>query len=124
MHSWTLMTAAGLSLFTFGVHVFLGGPSVAKPLLESQEMEIVAKYTNYYCWHIVSIVLLAMSIGFAAGALRPQSRDVVIMMTALSAAFTVWSLLLIVWKYRHPWKLPQWTLFLPITILGTVGLCM
>ena len=120
--NWYLLAAAILSLLTCGAHVFAGGPPTVGPLLRSEDIDPVAKYTNYYCWHIVTLVLLAMPTGFALGAYREESLDLALMMTALSAAFMLWSVALILWKYRRPWLLPQWALFLPITILGVVGL--
>jgi len=120
INGWFLAGAI-LSGFTWGIHTFLGGPPTVGPLLESSDIDPVAKYTNYYCWHIVTIVLLAMPTGFALAAFRAQSRELAILMTAMSAAFMLWSVVLILWKYRHPWKLPQWTLFLPITAVGIVG---
>ena len=115
------VAASVLSLITWALHTFGGGPATVGPLLKSADIDPVAKYTNYYCWHIVTIVLLAMTVGFALGAQRDQSVDVAILMTSLSGAFAVWSLVLVAWKYRHPWKLPQWLLFLPITALGVLG---
>ncbi len=117
-----LWGAAGLSLFTCGVHLFAGGPTAAKPLLEANDIEDGAKYTNYYCWHIVSIVLLSMALGFGLDAYRGGPGDLSWLMTAFAIAFMVWSVVLIVWK-KQPWlRLPQWTLFVPIVICGAAGL--
>lgn len=121
---WYLTAAAVVSLFTCGVHAFLGGPATVGPLLASEDIDPVAKYTNYYCWHIVTAVLLAMPAGFAAAAYWPDSWELAVMMTALSGAFLLWNIILIVWKYREPWKMPQWTLFAPITALGVLGLLL
>jgi len=117
-----LAAAAALSFFTWAVHTFLGGRTTAKPLLEAQDLEPVAKYTNYYAWHIVTIVLLVIAGGFAMASVREQSRELAILMTGLCAAFTIWSVVLIAWKHRKPLELPQWTLFLPLTVLGALGL--
>lgn len=119
-----LMAAAGLSALTCGAHVFAGGPSVARPVLADDALDPVVKYTVYYCWHLVTLVLVAMPAGFALGALRPGSQDVAAVMTALSGAFTLWNVALIAWRYRQPWQLPQWTLFGPITVLGALGLVL
>ncbi|MBI2894641.1 MAG: hypothetical protein HYY06_13895 [Deltaproteobacteria bacterium] len=121
MDGW-LVAAAGVSLLTCAIHVFAGGPTVARPLLAAKDLEPVPMYTSYYCWHMVSIVLLAMPIGFGLGAFFEESRDLAVLMTALAAAFAAWSLILVAWKYRHPLRLPQWTLFVPIAVLGALGL--
>ena len=63
-----------------------------------------------------------MVAGFAYAAVTPGGRDVAIMSTLLSAAFTLWSLALALWKHWRPLELPQWTLFLTISIAGAIGL--
>ena len=116
-----LLIAAILCLFTWGVHIFLGGPDVAKPLLESQ-MEEGAKYTNYYCWHIVTLVLFVMAVGYGYAAFYEGGLDVAILCTALSIGFTLWSWVLILWSKRTALELPQWTLFLVIAGVASWGI--
>jgi hypothetical protein len=118
--SWSLVAAAALSLVTAAIHVFAGGPSVARPLLAAADLDPIAKYTNYYCWHMVTIVLAALPIGFAWAALGGP-RELAIFTTALAAAFTAWSLALVLWKQQRALDLPQWLLFAPITLAGLVG---
>jgi len=121
---WTFAAAAALSLLTLGVHLFLGGPGVARPVLAARELDPVAKYTSYYCWHLVSMVIAAMTAAYVRAALEPHARDLAILVTALAAGFAVWSLALAVWKRQRIMVLPQWILFLPIAVLGVVGLVM
>lgn len=113
--------AAALSALTWAIHVFAGGRFIARPLLDSNLAD-VPKFTHYYCWHIVSIVLAFMPVGFCIGAAGTGGRELVLMTTALAAAFAVWSLVLVVWKRQSPLRLPQWALFLPIAIFGSLGL--
>lgn len=117
-----LIAAAVLSLIVCGLHVWAGGPAIAGPLLRSGDLGRVAKYTNYYCWHIVTIVLAAMPVGFLMGAVRPESRDLAALMTVFAGAFMLWSLGLVVWKRQKPFHLPQWALFLPVAAAGALGL--
>jgi hypothetical protein len=105
--------AAGLSLLTWALHTFVGGPATAGPLLASS-MHPVPKYTNYYCWHLVTITLLVVSAAFGYAAFVPTGSDVAVFATLLVVASAFWSLLLIAWKYRRPWQLPQWLLFFVI----------
>ncbi len=116
-----LIVAASLSLITWAIHTFLGGREVARPLLRSS-MKPVPKYTNYYCWHLVTLTLAAMTAGFAYAALVPAGLDVALLMTALSASFCIWSLALVLWKRRRLLELPQWSLFLLITVAAVIGL--
>lgn len=115
-----LYAAATLTTFTLFVHVFGGGKTVATPLLES-EMGDEAKFTNYYCWHIVTIVLASMAICFTLPALSIASNDLAILATLLAFAFAIWSIMLTVIKKLKILVLGQWILFLPIAIFGFLG---
>lgn len=116
-----LATAAGLTLITWALHTFLGGPQVAGPLLRS-ELAPIEKYTSYYCWHLVTIVLLSMGLGFAWAATTPTALDLALGLTLVSAAFTAWGLGLVAYSRRSSLELPQWVLFLGITTAAAVGL--
>jgi len=119
----TFLLAASLASFvTFAVHTWLGGVHAARPLLRSSDLRDVPKYTNYYCWHMVTIVLFAMGVGFAWAAYHPGGLDVGWMAFGLSAAFMAWNILLIIWKQQSFVEMPQWILFLGITALAAVGL--
>jgi hypothetical protein len=116
-----LWVACVFSLVVCALHVWLGGREAARPLLDS-ELRSIPKYTNYYAWHMVTIVIAAMGAAFAYAALVPDGRDVGLAALGLAIAFTLWSLTLIAWKYRRPTLLPQWLLFLSVSIAGAVGL--
>jgi hypothetical protein len=119
--NWLFLAAAAVSFVTWGIHVFAGGPTVARPVLQTEGLDPVAKHTAYYCWHLVSMVLLAMPLSFLRAAMRPQSRELAVLMSVLAAAFTLWSIALLVWKRQRALDLPQWILFLPIAVLGLLG---
>ncbi len=67
-----LWCAVGMSLVTFGVHTFIGGPKVAVPLLKDTNLPIASKWLNYYCWHITTIYTLLMGGAYAFVALNPN----------------------------------------------------
>ena len=115
-----LYCAAGLSLLTLVAHVFGGGKSVARPLLDS-DLGNEAKFTNYYCWHMVTLIIAFMGMCFFLNAQDIASTDLSIGATILAALFTLWSILLTLWKQQRVMTLPQWILFLPIAITGTLG---
>jgi len=115
-----LAVAAALSLGTWALHTFVGGREIAGPLLRSG-LHPVPKYTNYYCWHLVTIVLFAMAAAFAYGAVVPAGRDVAAFALMLSSAFAAWSLALVRWTRQPPLRLPQWLLFLAISVVAAVG---
>lgn len=121
MNSW-FIAAAGASLATALVHIVAGGRFIARPLLASTDLREVPKYTQYYCWHIVSIVLLTMALGYAYCGFDPQASALAVVLTGLAAAFALWCALLIAWKRLSPIRMLQWMLFLPIALLGLAGL--
>lgn len=121
VENWFFLAAAALSIATAAIHVFIGGPEIAKPLLQA-EIPTAPKFTNYYCWHLVSITLVAMAIGFLIPALNASQTMSALTWTIISGAFAGWSLALIALKRRPVGELPQWALFTPIFVLGAIGL--
>ena len=103
------------------IHIFAGGPTVAAPLLAAKDIAETPKLTNYYCWHIVSITLAAMSFAFVYAAFAPGEVALAAMWTLIAAAFALWSVALVVWKRQKPLDLPQWTLFAVIAGFGAAG---
>ncbi len=113
--------AFGTSAITFLLHTFVGGPDVAKPLLES-DMATVPKYTNYYCWHLVTLTLFAMAGSFLVAAVWPSAWELSLLATALAAGFAIWSVLLNIIAKTSFLKLPQWILFTPTSLFGILGM--
>ena len=114
--------AAGiLSFAIWGIHTFAGGAAIARPLL-AVELDSVVKYTQYYCWHIVTIVLLAVALAFTYSAFRTDANDLGWVMTVLAAAFALWGLLLPPFVRQAYSQLPQGWLFVPVALLGLWGL--
>jgi|TARA_Y100000310_G_scaffold114943_1_gene113491 hypothetical protein len=85
-------------------------------------MEDMPKYTNYYCWHFITIKIFWMSGAYAYAAFEPWAVDVAWLLTGLAATFTVWSVALVMWKRCGFMELPQLTLMGAITVAGAVGL--
>lgn len=120
--NYYLMAAGGLSAIVCLIHCFAGGPTIAKPLLQAKDLHPVPKYTQYYCWHLVSITLALMAVGLLLGGWRAESRELAWMMTGLAGAFCIWGLILPIMAKQTYKNLPQGWLFAPITALGLGGL--
>lgn len=90
MSTWLVWAAAGVSLATCLGHAFVGGPQVAKPLLATENLSQQAKLMAYFCWHVTTLLVLAMSAGFAVAALQSGHSDLVAFLSILS--FFVWLL--------------------------------
>ncbi len=121
-HNFWLLAAGLAAGATTLIHIFAGGPTVAAPLLAAQDIDETPKLTNYYSWHLVSLMLIAMSGGFLYAAATPGEGAFAATWTLIAAASTGWSLTLIVWKVRPALDLPQWTLITLISALGAAGL--
>ena len=115
--------AAGIAAaLTCLLHVFGGGPEIARPLLASNELPDVSKYVNYYCWHLVTFTIGAMAVGFVWSSIDPSQTGLAWMWTVMATLFTIWSIALILWKRQKFWRMPQWTLFAVISALAITGL--
>ncbi len=115
------LLAALVSFFTCGVHYFAGGKEIARPLLNHDTLHPVVKFTHYYCWHLVTLALFAMSAGFALAAAAPKYLVLGVEWTILAATFAIWNVALFIWKKQSPLQLIQWMLFTPIAVLGAAG---
>lgn len=121
MNAW-LALAAVLAAATTLIHLVLGGRHVASPLLAAERLHAVPKFTMYYCWHLVTIVLAALALAFGLAATGLGSRDLALFATAGAALFCLWSLGMIGLFRLRIAHFPQWALFAAITLSGAVGL--
>ncbi len=106
-------------------HILLGGKFAARPLLDTAELNPVAIYTNYYCWHMVSIVIADMGVLFFLAAMWPDANMLAWVGVIFGALFSGWNMALYLMtrqSFRHWYELPQWLLFAPIFVLGMIGL--
>ncbi len=120
MNPW--LVAAALAAFaTFAIHTVVGGREIAGPLLAAHGLARIPRLTVYYCWHMVTILLLAMALALAWAA-RHANPPLVVLVLLLAVAFTALSLGLVAAYRVSPWHLPQWSLFLLIAVLSGLGL--
>lgn len=118
-----LMSLAAItSLITFAVHTFIGGPRVAGPLLATTHLPIASKWLNYYCWHLATVFLLAMSIGFAYVALHPDRPELAVFLSAISATLSALSAAVAIKGGINPFRFPSTSLFAIVFALSTAAL--
>lgn len=122
-----LWGAAGASAATFFVHVFAGGVHAARPLLADRALPRASKWLNFYCWHIVSVLIAAMAAAFAAAASGVFDRaaaaygPVSVLAGALAALASTLSLLSVFVARKggiHPLRFPSTSLFAAIAVLA------
>jgi hypothetical protein len=116
--------AAIMSLFTFSVHTFIGGPRVAAPLLTNSRLPEASKWLNYYCWHITTIYTLFMGGAYAFVAIHPDRPELVIFLTFLNAALSLLSVAVALKGGINPFRFPSTSLFASVALLGLLGLLL
>ncbi|RZA35176.1 MAG: hypothetical protein EOP92_11775 [Lysobacteraceae bacterium] len=122
MQTFLMSLASATSFITFAVHTFIGGPRVVKPLLATTHLPIAAKWLSYYCWHIATVFLLAMSLGFAYVALHPDRPELAVFLTAMCAALSFLSVAVTLKAGINPVRFPSTTLFAITFALGAAAL--
>ena len=114
-------TASVLSLITFGVHTFIGGKYVARPLLASRELPTASLWLNYFTWHMATVMLLIMAGGFGWAASAPEAFDVAVLLMLMAAAFSPLCIWVAIKGGIAPWRFPASWLFLLILAAGLWG---
>lgn len=118
MQAGLLWAASASSLATFAVHTFVGGAFVARPLLSDEGLPTAAKWLAYYCWHIVTMLLLAMALAFGAAAMGLLARNAAVGLSAFCAACSLLSIAVALKARIKPWRFPSTTLFALTALLG------
>jgi hypothetical protein len=113
--------AAASSLVTFAVHTFVGGAFVARPLLSDQSLPKAAKWLLYYCWHIVTMLLLATAAAFGAAASGSLARHAALGLAAFCAACSFLCVAVALKAGIAPWRFPATTLFAVVSAFGLAG---
>ena len=122
MQVYFLWAAAVMSIVTFAVHTFIGGPRVAEPLLANTDLPKASKWLNYYCWHITTIFTFSMGGAYAYVALHPDRPELVVFLTVVTAAISLLSAAVALKGNINPFHFPSTSLFATVSLLGLVGL--
>lgn len=117
-----LWSAAAMSIVTFIVHTFIGGPIVAVPLLNDNNLPKASKWLNYYCWHITTIYTLFMGFAYAYVAIYSDRPELVVFLTILNISLSSLSVVVAIKGKINPFKFPSTSLFAIVAILGLMGL--
>lgn len=121
MTDYIYAVAAIIAAIWCGVHLFLGGREIARPLRQSSQLDPMVRDTQYLCWHFTSVSIAAMSLFFFLAYFLKQPSYAVAG-TILSAGFTLTGIGLVIAIGQSHKKVPQGWLFAPITALGLWGL--
>ena len=122
MQVYFLYGAVVMSVVTFIVHTFIGGPRVAKPLLENEDLPKASKWLNYYTWHITTIFTFLMGGAYAYVALHPDRPELVVFLTILTGSFSLLSIAVALKGNINPFRVPSTSLFAIVCLLGLASL--
>lgn len=122
MEIYFFWAATIMSIVTFSVHTFVGGPVVAKPLLENNDLPKASKWLNYYTWHVTTVFNFSMGGAYAYVALNPDRPELVIFLTGVTAALSILSATVAMKGNINPFRFPSTSLFASVSLLGLIGL--
>lgn len=122
MQIYFFWAAAVMSVITFAVHTFVGGPRVAKPLLANTDLPKASKWLNYYCWHVTIVFTFSMGGAYAYVALHPDRPELVVFLTVLTAVLSLLSTAVALKGKINPFRFPSTSLFATVSLLGLMGL--
>ena len=117
-----LWAAAIMSVVTFAVHTFVGGPRVAAPLLADTNLPKASKWLNYYCWHITTIYTFVMGGAYAYVAFNTEKIELVVFLSILNVSFAILSAVVAIKGNINPFRFPSTSLFATVSILGILSL--
>jgi len=124
MQVYFLWAASIMSIVTFAVHTFIGGPVVARPLLKNTDIPKASKWLNYYTWHVTTIFTFTMGGAYAYVALNPDRPELVIFLTVVTAALSILSVVVALKGNINPFRFPSTSLFATVSLLGLIGILM
>ncbi len=126
MNTNRLLLASGLiAAFTAALHTFAGTPEIQEPLLRSTIPQSVSLLL-YACWHLVTVTLILSAAALIWSA-RPNSRTSAgalpyfVSLLWLLFGFVFVTVALVFSGPSTLLVLPQWTLLIPVGILGLLG---
>jgi hypothetical protein len=112
-----VLTAAGVSLLTAGLHVFGGGPEFHEPALASA-LDPAWKAAFSTIWHQVTAFLLLNAMFLAATSLSPKlNRGMLMLIGAQNLSFGILFLFYGWMRLGSPFILMQWLIFFAIAAL-------
>lgn len=120
MSAW-LYAASGIAVATTALHVWLGGRDAVGPLLGSRDLDEDARLTHLLCWHIVTVVLVALALAFLAGAVWEGQRNLALFAAMLAASFVVLNVGIVMRFRLRLLTHAQWAAFTPMALCGFLG---
>jgi hypothetical protein len=113
--------AAGIGALALLLHVFVGGLRIVRPLLAA-DFAPFAKWLSYFCFHLVSLTIVAMAAGFGWAAVDFHARPVAAVLTALAFLAALLMVYVAIRGRMSIVKAPPFWLYFSIAVAGFWGL--
>ncbi len=110
--------ASIVAAVTFLIHTFVGSRYVVAPLLAAEGLPPISRWMMFYCWHMTTITLAAMTAGFAWGEWGVAPAGLGSLLTGLAAAFAALCLYVCLRSGLTLWRVPAMVLFTLMTAAG------
>lgn len=114
--------AAFASFVSYALHAFAGGALMARPFYRKASAQGINTQAFRYCWHFVSVALIAMAAGFAALAVDPGQWLLGAFLTLTAASGSGVSVFVAGIEQSPPLKSPPTILFAIVAALGCAAL--
>jgi hypothetical protein len=111
-----LLVAAGvLALLTAAIHGVLGTREILRPVLVAP-LGAVVRGTTETAWHLMTWHFAVLGVAMLVAPLLPvDAAAAIAVLTGASAfGYAVAFLAFGWWRFRDPWHMPQWVLFVPM----------
>ncbi len=113
------LTAAGLMGLTVFIHVFMGGPEVHDPMLNSTLTIGLKAFASILC-HAVTVVLVVFTFALYSLARKPNLQ-LEATLGAIQLGFAALFIGYGVVRLGSIWPMPQWTIFAGLPLLTRIG---
>lgn len=116
-----LWVAAVLSLVMTVGHVVIAGARVVRPLLADGSLPPQARWLAYFCWHVVTLLSAAMTLGFALVAAGSAPLELAAFLSLLVLSCAALGAVVAVRARLLPHRFPPPVLFLLVGVAGSAG---
>ena len=115
-----LVAGALLFLATAAIHVFIGGPEINTPI-QNAPLDPVVRSVSAVIWHALTALFVVLG-GALAWSARTPNRPLLATILAINLSIVGLFLGFGMMALGSIWPMPQWTLFLAISVCILLGM--
>lgn len=121
-----LLSAALIAGFTTFAHLFFGVTDVVSPLLETPALPLQLRLTIFAVWHLTSLTLGFSALALFIGSIPRYAQSVRSLVLFISILWLGFAAIFAMTALSQPgsewlFRLQQWTVLLPVGLLGLWG---